>query len=174
MRCPYCHHTATSVLESRLTSDSESIRRRRTCDNCGKRFTTYERIEGVDLSVVKKNGVVESFDREKLRKGIVKATWKRPVSMSEIEELLDDVERRLRVRKTTNIKSWEIGNLVMNRLKKVDPVAYLLFASVYKDFQSLEDFEGEIVRLQDAVPTKKSSESDCESESGCGTEGEEA
>lgn len=153
MRCPYCHHTATSVLESRLTSDTESIRRRRTCDNCGKRFTTYERVEGVDLSVVKKNGAVEPFDREKFRKGIVKATWKRPVSMSDIEELLDDVERRLRVRKTTKIKSWEIGNLVMNRLKKLDPVAYLLFASVYKDFQSLEDFEDEIQRIQESITT---------------------
>lgn len=160
MRCPYCHHTATSVLESRLTSDTESIRRRRTCDNCGKRFTTYERVEGVDLSVVKKNGAVEPFDREKFRKGIVKATWKRPVSMSDIEELLDDVERRLRVRKTTKIKSWEIGNLVMNRLKKLDPVAYLLFASVYKDFQSLEDFEGEIQRIQESITTDSLSNDD--------------
>ncbi|MCD8484883.1 transcriptional regulator NrdR [Candidatus Woesebacteria bacterium] len=163
MRCPYCSHTATSVLESRLTSDAESIRRRRTCDNCGKRFTTYERVEGVDLSVVKKNGSTETFDREKLRKGIVKATWKRPVSMSDIEELLDDVERRLRVRKTTKIKSWEIGNLVMNRLKKLDPVAYLLFASVYKDFQSLDDFEGEITRLQDS-PAPNRAETNCDTE----------
>lgn len=159
MRCPYCHHTATSVLESRLTSDTESIRRRRTCDNCGKRFTTYERAEGVDLTVVKKNGEVEPFDREKFRKGIIKATWKRPVSMSDIEELIDDVERRLRVRKTTKIKSWEIGNLVMNRLKKLDPVAYLLFASVYKDFQSLEDFENEIQRIQENCSTDSSKRS---------------
>jgi len=143
-----------------LTSDTESIRRRRTCDNCGKRFTTYERVEGVDLSVVKKNGAVETFDREKLRKGMVKATWKRPVSMSDIEELLDDVERRLRVRKTTKIKSWEIGNLVMNRLRKLDPVAYLLFASVYKDFQSLEDFEGEIIRLQESPAPESATTND--------------
>lgn len=151
MKCPYCQHQETSVLESRVGTDLESIRRRRMCDNCGKRFTTYERVEGVDLSVVKKNGTVEPFDREKLRKGIVKATWKRPVSMSEIEDLLDDIEQRLRVRRSTKIKSWEIGNLVMNRLRKLDPTAYLLFASVYKDFQSLEDFENEIARLGEII-----------------------
>lgn len=147
MRCPYCHNADTSVLESRLAEDTTAIRRRRTCEKCGKRFTTYERVEGVDMAVIKKNGNTETFDREKLRKGIVKATWKRPVSMSEIEEILDDVEKRLRLRTSTNIKSWEVGNLVMNRLKTLDPVAYLLFASVYKDFQSLEDFAGEIERL---------------------------
>lgn len=147
MRCPYCQQCETSVLESRLTSDTESIRRRRVCERCGKRFTTYERVEGVDLQVVKKNGLVETFDREKLRKGIIKATWKRPVSMSDIEDLMSDVERRLRLRSTTKIKSWEIGNLVMNRLRQIDPVAYILFASVYKDFQSLEDFQEEIEKL---------------------------
>lgn len=147
MRCPYCHNADTSVLESRLAEDTTAIRRRRVCEKCGKRFTTYERIEGVDMAVIKKNGEVESFDRDKLRKGIVKATWKRPVSMSEIEEIIDDVEKRLRLRTSTNIKSWEIGNLVMERLQTLDPVAYLLFASVYKDFQSLEDFASEIGRL---------------------------
>lgn len=148
MRCPYCQNPDTSVLESRLAEDNSAIRRRRVCDTCGKRFTTYERIEGVDLTVVKKDGNTELFDREKLRKGIVKATWKRPVSMSDIEELMDDVEKRLRLRTSTTIKSWEIGNMVMNRLKKLDRVAFLLFASVYKDFQSLEDFAGEIAKLQ--------------------------
>lgn len=165
MRCPYCQNGETSVLESRLTSDMASIRRRRSCDNCGKRFTTYERVEGVDLSVVKKNGELQPFDREKLRKGIIKATWKRPVSMAEIEELMDDVERRLRLRSSTKIKTWEIGNLVMNRLRKLDPVAFLLFASVYKDFQSLEDFEAEIQRLQER-PSKNTDISASPDESG--------
>lgn len=151
MRCPYCQQTNSSVLESRITSDTESIRRRRMCDKCGKRFTTYERVEGVDLQVVKKNGEVEPFDREKLRKGIVKATWKRPVSMSDIEDVMNDVERRLRLRATTQIKSWEVGNLVMDRLRQIDPVAYILFASVYKDFQSLEDFQQEIQTLMCVV-----------------------
>lgn len=161
MRCPYCQQSDTSVLESRITSDTESIRRRRVCDRCGKRFTTYERVEGVDLQVVKKNGVVETFDREKLRKGIVKATWKRPVSMSDIEDVMAEVERRLRLRSTTQIKSWEIGNLVMDRLRSLDPVAFILFASVYKDFQSLEDFQEEIQRLMCALhhPEESSPES---------------
>lgn len=158
MRCPYCHNPDTSVLESRLAEDTTAIRRRRVCEKCGKRFTTYERVEGVDMTVIKKNGQVESFDREKLRKGMIKATWKRPVSMSEIEEILDDVEKRLRLRTTTNIKSWEIGNLVMNKLKEIDPVAYLLFASVYKDFQSLEDFASEIGKLEKKVAKKNSAQ----------------
>ncbi len=162
MRCPYCHNPDTSVLESRLAEDSTAIRRRRVCEKCEKRFTTYERIEGVDMSVMKKNGQVENFDREKLRKGIIKATWKRPVSLSQIEEILDDVERRLRLRSTTNIKSWEIGNLVMNRIKEMDPVAYLLFASVYKDFQSLEDFSGEIEKLQKRLNKSQREASRCD------------
>lgn len=167
MRCPYCHNTDTSVLESRLAEDTTVIRRRRVCEKCGKRFTTYERVEGVDMSVIKKNGQVENFDREKLRKGVIKATWKRPVSLSEIEEILDDVERRLRLRTSTNIKSWEIGNLVMNRLKQIDPVAFLLFASVYKDFQSLEDFAAEIEKLQKVTPKKSTVEAqDSSSEGG--------
>lgn len=148
MQCPYCGKQQSSVLESRLAEDNRAIRRRRVCEFCEKRFTTYERVEGVDLVVTKKNGVSESFDREKIRKGIVKATWKRPIAMSDIDELIDDVERRLRQRKNTKVKSWEIGNLVMNRLRKLDAVAYLLFASVYKDFQSFEDFEEEISRLR--------------------------
>lgn len=145
--CPYCQHPDTSVLESRDAEEGRSIRRRRSCERCGKRFTTYERVEGVDLIVIKKNGSEVPFDREKLRKGIIKATWKRPVSMSDIEGLMDDVERRLRLRSGTKIKSWEIGNLVMNRLKKLDPVSYLLFASVYKDFQSVEDLQKELDRV---------------------------
>jgi transcriptional repressor NrdR len=131
-----------------MTEDNRAIRRRRVCEQCGKRFTTYERVEGVDLVVIKKSGESESFNREKIRKGIVKATWKRPISMSDIDELIDDVERKLRQRTSTKVKSWEIGNLVMNRLRKLDAVAYLLFASVYKDFQSFEDFEEEIKKLQ--------------------------
>lgn len=154
MRCPYCQHPNTSVLESRLAENGESFRRRRSCDRCRKRFTTYERVEGVDLSVAKKSGQVEPFDREKLRKGVIKATWKRPVSMADIDELLNEVEKKLRVRASTVVKSWEIGNLVMNRLKKLDPVAFLLFASVYKDFQSLEDFAQEIDGLRKSPPSK--------------------
>lgn len=146
MKCPYCNNAESSVLESRI-ADEQTIRRRRQCLACSKRFTTYERVEGVDLNVIKKNGQKELFDREKVKKGIMKATWKRPLSMEDIENVISDIEKKLRLRESTAIKSWEIGNLVMNRLRKMDPVSYVLFASVYKDFQSLEDFDEEIHKL---------------------------
>lgn len=147
MKCPYCQHEETSVVDSREAEDQNSIRRRRECDACQKRFTTYERIEGIDLKVVKKDGSKEDFSRDKLRRGIVKATWKRPVSMADIDTLIDDVEALLRRRKTSEVKSWEVGNLVINRLRKMDPLSYLLFASVYRDFDSIENFAEEIERL---------------------------
>jgi len=117
------------------------------CERCQKRFTTYERVEGVDLTVIKKDGRREPFNREKLKRGIVKATWKRPVSILQIEELLNEVEKKLRIKKSTEVKSWEIGNLVIKRLMKIDQLSYLLFASVYRDFDSLEDFQREVARL---------------------------
>jgi transcriptional repressor NrdR len=147
MKCPYCFHCETTVSDSRDTDDQCCIRRRRICDNCQKRFTTYERVEGVDLVVMKKDGRKENFSRDKLKRGVVKATWKRPVSMSQIEELLDEVERKIRAKATTEIKSWEIGNLVIDHLKTIDKLSYLLFASVYRDFESVEDFQNEISRL---------------------------
>lgn len=146
MRCPYCSSADNAVTDSREADDS--IRRRRECVNCKKRFTTYERVEDIEIKVIKKDGTREDFSREKLRRGIVKATWKRPVSMSSIDELIDNVECQLRRKQTTEIKSWEIGNLVVNRLKKIDTLSYLLFASVYRDFDSLEDLASEISKLQ--------------------------
>lgn len=148
MQCPYCSYDDSAVLESRVVTDSSSMRRRRQCSKCGKRFTTYERVEGVDLTVVKKNGETQPFDREKIRKGLMKATWKRPISLENIEQLIEEIERKLRLRETNEIKSWEIGKLVMNRLRKIDPVSYLLFASVYRDFQTIHDFEQEIRALK--------------------------
>jgi transcriptional repressor NrdR len=148
MRCPYCGQTNSAVLESRFCEEGRAMRRRRNCQKCGKRFTTYERIEGIDLSVVKKDGRKEGFSREKLKRGILKATWKRPVSMEQIEALLDDVEHKLRLRNTTEIKSWEIGRLVIRRLRQLDPLSYLLFASVYRDFRTLGDFEQELKELR--------------------------
>jgi transcriptional repressor NrdR len=148
MKCPYCGKNNTSVIDSREAEDQTSIRRRRSCIECGKRFTTYERVEGIELKVIKKDGARQDFSRDKLRRGIVKATWKRPVPMNEVELLIDDVERRLRQREVTEVKSWEIGNLVINRLKKLDPLSYLLFASVYRDFESVEDFIDEINKLK--------------------------
>lgn len=151
MKCPYCGKNNTSVVDSREAEDQTTIRRRRNCGECGKRFTTYERVEGIDLKVIKKDGTKEDFSREKLRRGIVKATWKRPVSMSEVDEMIDEVERRLRQRDACEVKSWEIGNLVINRLKKLDMLSYLLFASVYRDFESVEDFIAEINKLKQAA-----------------------
>lgn len=148
MKCPYCYQPDTGVIDSREADDQTCIRRRRVCNKCDKRFTTYERVEGIDLKIIKKDGSRQEYDREKLKRGIVKATWKRPVSMAEIDQLIDDVESKLRQKQTTEIKSWEIGNLVINRLKKIDTLSYLLFASVYRDFASLEDFHQEIMSLQ--------------------------
>lgn len=148
MRCPYCTFADSSVLESRDSEDGKSFRRRRECGKCGKRFTTYERVEGLDLTVVKKDGTREAFDREKIKKGLMKATWKRPVSLEQIETLVDEVEQILRKRQSREVKSWEIGKLVITRLRKLDPVGYLLFASVYRDFQDIADFKQEIERLE--------------------------
>lgn len=140
MRCPYCGVVDVGVLESRLSEDETSMRRRRECNRCQKRFTTYERVETIDLVVVKKGGRRESFDREKLKRGLIRATWKRQVSMSDIEKLLDEVERKLRLRKSTEFSSKEVGRLVLNRLKKLDLASYLAFASVYFNFQCLDDY----------------------------------
>lgn len=148
MKCPYCGNTESSVLESRLSEDEQSIRRRRECSRCNKRFTTYERVEGIDLIVLKKDGTREPFDREKIRKGLMKATWKRPITVEQIERLIEEVERKLRRRKSSEVKSWEIGKLVITRLRKLDPVGYVLFASVYRDFQDIEDFRREIDSLE--------------------------
>ena len=149
MKCPFCTSEDLSVIDSRDSEAGETIRRRRICNKCDKRFTTYERVEEISLKVIKKNGEKELFDREKIKRGLVKATWKRPVSMQQIHELITDVERRIRLKEVKEIKSWEIGNLVLNRLKKIDRLSYLLFASVYRDFDSLEDFKSEIEKLDD-------------------------
>ena len=148
MQCPYCQYDNTNVLESRISEEGSAMRRRRECPKCSKRFTTYERAEGVDIRVIKKSGKTEDFNRDKLRHGIMKATWKRPVTMEQIEGMLDEIEGILRKKASTQVRSWEIGNLVINRLKKLDPLAYLLFASVYRDFQDLTDFKAEIARLE--------------------------
>lgn len=141
------------VLESRLAEDETSVRRRRECNRCHKRFTTYERVESIDLMVVKKDGRREVFDREKLKRGLIRATWKRTVSMSDIEKLLDEVERKLRQRSTTEFKSREIGKLVLNRLAKLDVASYLAFASVYYNFEGVEDYRRALTNT--AVKVKK-------------------
>ncbi len=151
MQCPYCNSANTAVIDSRDAHDAQAIRRRRVCEDCQRRFTTYERVESLDLKVVKKDGSEENFSREKIRRGLIKSTWKRPLTIEEIDKLVDEVECKLRQRDSRQIKSWEIGNLVINRLKKIDQLSYLLFACVYRDFDSIEDFEQEINKLKTQV-----------------------
>lgn len=148
MQCPFCKSPDTAVIDSREAENGDSVRRRRVCESCDRRFTTYERIEGVDLKVIKKDGNKENFDRDKIKRGLIKATWKRPITPFQIELLVEEVEAKLRQRNVSEIKSWEIGNLVLNRLRKLDALSYLLFASVYRDFGDLRDFEEEIQKLK--------------------------
>lgn len=148
MRCPYCLHDDTSVMESRPMVDEPGVRRRRVCGKCKKRFTTYERVGNLGLKVLKRNGDREPFSREKLEKGIIKACWKREVSDKRVEELIDEIEAKLLSRKTNLIKSSDIGNMVLTRLKKIDPVAYLRFASVYLVFEKLDDFKKIVTDLE--------------------------
>lgn len=147
MKCPYCNYYDTSVLDSRDSEDLASIRRRRECMKCEKRFTTYERVDMVDLIVLKKDGRREQFDRKKLLTGMLKATEKRPVSMDQIEKAVDEIERELRQRETIEIPSADMGEVVMNKLKSLDQVAYIRFASVYRSFDNLESFEKEVKSL---------------------------
>ncbi|HLC48405.1 MAG TPA: transcriptional regulator NrdR [Candidatus Norongarragalinales archaeon] len=147
MRCPYCGHMETKVLDSRDAEDLAVTRRRRECEKCEKRFTTYERVEFLDLVVRKKDGKTEPFDRKKIESGIVKACEKRPVSREKIEETVDEIERDIRKKEGTEISSIEIGEMVIEKLKKLDKVAYIRFASVYREFADLNEFESEVKKL---------------------------
>ncbi len=138
------------MVDKRDNDDDSSTRRRRECVECFKRFTTYERIENVDLDVVKKDGTVEPFNREKLRKSIRKAMKKEAITEDQICGLIEDIEMKLLNRKDTTVKSSDIGGMTLTRLKKIDPVTYMRFASVYKNFDSLDDFENELKVLQDS------------------------
>lgn len=147
MKCPYCSYYDTSVLDSRDSEDLASIRRRRECLKCEKRFTTYERVDIVDLIVLKKDGRREQFDRKKLITGMLKATEKRPVTMDQIEKAVDEIEMELRKRESIEIPSADMGDIVLNKLKKLDELAYIRFASVYRSFDDLETFEKEVKSL---------------------------
>ena len=140
MKCPYCKHTESKVIDSRATVDGESIRRRRTCQKCGKRFTTYETIETSSLMVIKKDGSRQQYDREKLMRGIVKACQKRPVTKAQMDALLSDIEQKLYSRMENEVSSMTIGEMVVERLVDIDEVAYIRFASVYRDFQDVDSF----------------------------------
>jgi len=147
MICPYCKSEESKVVDKRDNSGTGVTRRRRECLNCEKRFTTYERIENINLIIEKRSGKLQEFDREKLQSGIKKAVKKRPITDEQIDELVGDIELRLMNRKTTQIKSCDIGKMVLTRLKKLDSVGYLLYASVFNDFNSIKDFKKEINNL---------------------------
>lgn len=148
MHCPYCKSDQTKVVDKRDNSESGNIRRRRECLECRKRFTTYERIENINLMVEKRSGRLQEFDREKLTGAILKAVKKRPISNEQIEDIVSEIETRLLNRKTTQIRSTDIGKMVLTRLKKLDPIGYLLFASVYRDFNTIEQFKAEIGEIE--------------------------
>ena len=140
MKCPFCQNEASQVLESRDSTDGEVTRRRREGLKCSKRFTTYERVEGPALTVIKKDGSRETFDKEKLRRGIVRALEKRPVTGEKVEEIIDAVEREMLKKECGEVQSRMLGNAVLKRLKGVDKVAYMRFASVYLVFDEIDDF----------------------------------
>jgi len=153
MHCPFCSADDTKVIDSRLVAEGDQVRRRRECTSCAERFTTYEVAELVMPRVIKQNGSREPFNEEKLRAGFQRALEKRPVALEDIEAVINQIKHRLRATGEREIKSLELGELVMEQLKQLDQVAYVRFASVYRDFQDIAEFRDEIARLEkDSVP----------------------
>lgn len=146
MKCPFCGKDNTKVIDSRPTDDS-SIRRRRQCDECGKRFTTYEKIESMPLIVIKKDNNREPYDREKIVAGIVRSCHKRPISMTQINDMVDDIEGQIFNMEEKEIPTTTIGSIVMDKLKDLDEVAYVRFASVYREFKDVNTFMDEIKKI---------------------------
>ncbi len=147
MKCPFCNHENTRVIDSRPAEDNNSIRRRRICDECGKRFTTYEKIETIPLIIIKKDNNREAYDRTKLEGGVLRACHKRPVSAKQITTLLDEVETEIFNMEEREISSQVIGELVMNKLRDLDMVAYVRFASVYREFKDINTFMDELKKV---------------------------
>lgn len=147
MNCPYCSSGSSKVVDKR-DKDEGITRRRRECLNCKKRYTTYERVENVDLTVRKKNGELEQYDRSKLMKGIKKSVNQHQIPDQQVENLVDSIEMRLLNRESTEVESTEIGQYVLEGLRELDPLAYIRFASVYKDFESIEQFKRELESLE--------------------------
>ncbi len=148
MKCPYCNKESTKVIDSR-PAEGNSIRRRRQCENCGKRYTTYERIENVSIIVIKKDMTREPYDRTKLEAGIIRSCHKRPISMEQITNLINDIENEIFAKDIKEISSVQIGEIVLHKLKDFDAVAYVRFASVYREFQDVNTFMDEIKKLLD-------------------------
>jgi transcriptional repressor NrdR len=156
MKCPFCDNSDTKVVDSRPTDESQAIRRRRECEQCGRRFTTYEKIEEIPLIVVKKDGSRQTFDRSKVINGIIKACEKRPVPMDDIEKIVSDIEKGLSNLMLKEMDSSIIGEYVMEHLRDIDDVAYVRFASVYRQFTDAESFRNEIEKLLgDSKKSKK-------------------
>ncbi len=147
MKCPFCSHENTRVIDSRPAEDNNSIRRRRVCDECGKRFTTYEKIETIPLIIIKKDNNRETYDRAKIEAGILRACHKRPVSAQQITTVVDEVENEIFNMEDKEISSDIIGELVMNKLKELDAVAYVRFASVYREFKDVNTFMDELRKV---------------------------
>ena len=147
MKCIYCGSEDSKVVDSRATIETNSIRRRRECLNCGKRWTTYETVESTPVLVIKKNGSIQPFDKNKIINGIIKACEKRPVTLTQIENIAEDIEKELKDQMVKEIKSIAIGDMVMDRLKPLDDVAYIRFASVYRQFTDLNNFKNFISEI---------------------------
>ena len=147
MRCPFCGHPESKVIDSRESKKGVSIRRRRVCLACARRFTTYEKVEEIPYMIIKKDGSRQLFDRQKLLRGMLKAIEKRPIGVNKLEEIVDEIESRLQERPEKELKASEIGELVMDRLKELDKVAYVRFASVYREFRDVREFKQELEDL---------------------------
>ena len=155
MKCPFCNNEDTKVIDSRSQDDNTTIRRRRYCEKCGKRFTTYERIDTIPMTVIKSNGTRETFDKNKLISGIMKSCNKRPITANQIKEIADDVENAVMSSMDKGIESKSIGNMVMDRLKDIDEVAYVRFASVYRQFKDINTFMDELNKIMDEKKNEK-------------------
>lgn len=149
MKCPFCSSENTRVIDSRPADDNSSIRRRRLCDDCKKRFTTYEKVEMIPLIVIKKDNTRESYDRSKIEGGVLRACHKRPISMNQIDQLVDEVETEIFNREEKEISSSLIGEIVMDKLKDLEAVAYVRFASVYREFKDVNTFMSELKKMLD-------------------------
>ncbi|MEE0883983.1 MAG: transcriptional regulator NrdR [Faecalimonas sp.] len=147
MKCPYCSATDTRVIDSRPAEDGSSIRRRRCCDECGKRFTTYEKIETIPLIVIKKDDNREQYDRSKIEGGILRACYKRPISAADIQKTIEKIETEIFSREEKEIPTSVIGEIVMEKLKELDEVAYVRFASIYREFKDVNTFMSEIKKI---------------------------
>ena len=147
MKCPYCGHPESKVIDSRPADENASIRRRRECLSCTRRFTTYETVESLPMVVIKKDGSRQSFDRQKMLRGMIRACEKRPVTLAELERIADEIEQELQNSMEREIRTEIIGEKVMERLRKVDQVAYVRFASVYRQFKDIDTFMAELNKL---------------------------